>query len=340
MSVLCVIGVRPHAGKAACLAQAYRDVGQELNFYVTRQQKDFLAASIQPMDNFLAKTTSRISPIEFSYKAEAKNIGDFAKEIRSRCILSIGDTKTSLVAALAASESEIPLVHYESGLRSVSEHEILEDKIRKKIEALSKTHLVYNHISRENLINEGFSHSSIYVVGSLYEEIILRFNSWGNAVTIPKSILISIHRKENLQNRLIIKEIIDRISIFSDKYVTVITHGSNKNLDMSPLISYKSVRVVETMDVRSFIRFLKSHEYIVTDSAGICEQATLLEKKVLLLRKSTERPWLLSERTVLTSLRTMARDMDALSKIGPSRWHGSFDGAVSHRIVQAIRGIT
>ncbi len=309
MAILIVLGVRPHAAKAACLqAAAGQQKDANILYYLTYQQDNFLELALSDQELKSIKRKSICFSDFFPYQAIIDDIKKIVNEFGINVILSVGDTKTSLVAALGALKSNRKLVHYESGLRSEAKNTI-EEMIRRKIDAISDFHLVYNEWCANNLKLEGVSSSKIKIVGSLYEESLAR--NLKGPISSNGYVVVCLHRKENFRSSLIFDRVFDQIKTLNMR-VIFIQHPSN---DLGKTNKYPHVTILKTQTVASFIDTIRGASLIITDSGGICEQATLLRKPVLVLRPAIERPWLVGGRTLLTSISTLAADLRTVLRL-------------------------
>ncbi|WP_165447972.1 UDP-N-acetylglucosamine 2-epimerase [Rhizobium leguminosarum] len=280
-----------------------------LSYFVTGQQSNVInrLLSVDQAD-FLNRHVIAASGT-FSYSITANLISNLVKENGYNAVLSIGDTKTSLCAAIGAKFAGVPLIHYESGLRGAEL--TIEERIRRKIDRMSSYHLCYNIEAAENLISEGISPLLIKVVGSLYEE------SLGRSLAAHSNydhryddvLIVSLHRKENHLNSATAKAIAEAISSSQDNIV-FIRHPSNNDGMVSVLSKSPYFWKIENeFSASDFAHLLMSARAVITDSAGIAEQSSLLSKPTVLLRSSTERPWLLGPTTKSTSVERLAETM-------------------------------
>ena len=82
-------------------------------------------------------------------------------------VLVHGDTTSSFVLSLASFYLQIPVGHVEAGLRTYNLFSPYpEEYNRQAVDIVSKFYFAPTALSRENLIREGKSESSIYVTGN------------------------------------------------------------------------------------------------------------------------------------------------------------------------------
>ena len=105
--------------------------------------------------------------------------GDFSHYISKEkpdALLVLGDTFSGLVA-LVARQSGIPVIHMEAGNRAFSK-ELPEETNRKVIDNCSDLLMPYTAESRDNLLNEGFQESVIWVSGNPIYEVIESYREY------------------------------------------------------------------------------------------------------------------------------------------------------------------
>ena len=197
-----------------------------------------------------------------------------------------GDTATTCAAALAAFNNKKKIVYIESGLRSFDmNNPFPEEGYRQIISRIADINFAPTNLSKKNLVNEKVK-GKIFVVGntSLDNLLLLKQkNIYTNLV------LITLHRRENLS--------------IIDKWFKVINNLSKQyhNLEFvypvhaNPAIKEKleilnNVKKVESLSHGKMLAYIKKTKFIITDSGGIQEEGSFLNKKVIVCRKVTERP--------------------------------------------------
>ena len=114
-----------------------------------------------------------------------------------------------------------------------------------------------------------------------------------------KLILVTVHRRENIGKRLeqIAKGILLILSKNENVYFLIPMHPNPKvRHTLNKLLSKNSrINLCEPFKYTEMISVLKQSYFIMTDSGGIQEEAPSLNKPVLVLRDTTERPEGLSQ---------------------------------------------
>lgn len=312
--------------------------GQRIEFkiVITNQQADLLHRVLSPEQADALAALSRYVDPPFSYEETTNAVTRIGKEEGCDAILSIGDTKTSLIAALAAKKARTPLIHYESGLRCRGLRRI-EEVIRRKIDKLAQFHLCYNQVARENLLREGVANEDIVVVGSLYSEIASDLLSKrGFETGAVRYVLVTVHRKENAGILQRLAKSLESIHDVTGLNVMFVRHPSNDITELSIAAAANPwLTISEELRQERFLDVLHHASLVITDSAGISEQATIMGRPTAILRSEIERPWLVGERTILADPGTLCDKIVDLVRLGPGPVKET-DSFCSRKIVRSI----
>lgn len=209
-------------------------------------------------------------------------------------IIVQGDTTSALAVALTGFNLGKKIIHLEAGLRTFDRTDPFPEEInRQLITRMAYLHLSPTKLNKQNLINEGIDPNIIHVVGNTGLDQIKKTNIYyGN------SVLITLHRRNNLSN---IKEWFQYLENISSNYSELDfifpMHGN-------PLIQkhksiFEKINVIKALNNSDLIELIKRVKFIITDSGGIQEEASYLRKKVIVCRKSTERPEIIGKISIL-----------------------------------------
>lgn len=199
-------------------------------------------------------------------------------------IIIQGDTATVAATALLAYHLKKKIIHIEAGLRTYDlENPFPEEGYRQIVSRISDVNFCPTDISRKNLKKE-LTKGESYVVGNTSLDNIKNIKS-----SYKNQILITLHRNENLN-------IVDEWLIQIDKIAS-----KNKNIEFlfpahpNPKIieaakKIKHIKVCKPLQHNELIDYLKDCLFVITDSGGIQEEACFLNKKIIVCRKTTERP--------------------------------------------------
>ncbi len=217
-------------------------------------------------------------------------------------VLVQGDTTTAMVAALAAFYQKIPVGHVEAGLRTYDRYNPFPEECnRRLISALATWHFAPTPTAVEVLRSEGVPEKSIFLTGNTVVDtlhMILAKNS--NAPTgLPvesrnRLVLVTAHRRENFGEPL--RNICTALRLLAERnpdieVVYPVHPNPNVQRPVRELLDgCERVHLLPPVDYETFVHWMHRSYLILTDSGGIQEEAPVLGKPVLVLRRSTERP--------------------------------------------------
>lgn len=237
-----------------------------------------------------------------------------------------GDTTSALCAALAAFYLKIPVGHVEAGLRT---HEFYdpfpEEKNRELIARLSHWAFSPTHLSSSHLEREGIAEDRIHQVGNTIVDACLSTSAkletyfelrpdkvpdfWpklANVTRDKKLILVTAHRRENWGSGIRSIAHAARTLLETQKDIVIVwpLHANPTIADtvrgelsqINDVHAQGRLFLIPPIDYAPLLACLKKSWLVLTDSGGIQEEAAALDKPVLILRKSTERPELLQAR--------------------------------------------
>jgi UDP-N-acetylglucosamine 2-epimerase (non-hydrolysing) len=205
--------------------------------------------------------------------------GDF------RGVLVQGDTGSAFGCALAAFNRQIRIYYLEAGLRSGDlKHPYPEEGYRQMIARIADVNFTPTELSAQNLKDEKV-HGEIYVVGNSVLDNLVGFGE----ATMENIILITLHRRENHHWMDKWFEEIEKLATEYPHYTFVLPIHPNPNVKKHRGI-LKNVMVVEPLEHTHLINTLKKSNLIISDSGGLQEEGSFFNKKVIVCRKTTERP--------------------------------------------------
>ena len=228
-------------------------------------------------------------------------IKEVLEHVRPDVVLVHGDTTTTFVTALACFYLQIPVGHVEAGLRTYNIFSPYPEEFnRQAVSIISQYNFAPTELSKQNLIREGKSESTIYVTGNtaidalkttVREDYHHPELDWAKG---SRLILITAHRRENLGEPMC--HMFRAIRRVMDEYPDV---KAIYPIHMNPVVRETAaeflgdderIHIIEPLDVLDFHNFMARSYMILTDSGGIQEEAPSLGKPVLVMRDTTERP--------------------------------------------------
>lgn len=309
IKVLSVFGTRPEATKMAPLVKKLRENQYiEDKLCVTAQHREMLD---QVLDLFeitpdydlnifqhgqtLAQITTRA----------LEGIEGVIKDFRPDILLVHGDTSTTFAGALAAFYNNVRVGHVEAGLRSGNIYSPYPEEANRKLTGvITDFQFAPTEKSRQNLLNEGYDNSKIFVTGNTAIDALFQMISddckFEDDVLANldfkknKVIVMTAHRSENIGKPMenIFNAIKDIVIKNKDVVVVYPIHLNPKVRTIANRIlgGVQRVHLIEPLDMYNFVNLQAKSYMIVTDSGGIQEEAPSLGKPVLVARTETERP--------------------------------------------------
>ncbi len=215
-------------------------------------------------------------------------------------ILVAGDTDSTLAGGLVASKINIPVIHLESGLRSY-DYTMPEEINRRVTDHISRLLITTTKIATKNLLNEGINRNWIFQTGDTMIDAIMRNVDKSEEksdvlkkleVKEKEYILLTLHRKENVDNKQRIVSILESIEeIEIEKVVYPIHPRTLKKIaqfHLESLLDNPKLIVTKPLGYLDFIKLEKNSSIILTDSGGIQKEALALNVPCVTLRDNTE----------------------------------------------------
>lgn len=198
-----------------------------------------------------------------------------------------GDTSSALAGALVATTNQISLVHNEAGLRSHNKRNPFpEETFRILIDSMSDILFASSKRAINNLKNENIQ-GKMYLVGNTVVDALKMIEK-----KLPQErpirenyVLATVHRRESFGNDIL--EIFSALKELSKDIKVILPAHPNPNVQK--IIQKVGLQTVKPMDYLTFLHHLKHCEYVISDSGGIQEEACSFKKKIIVLRKTTER---------------------------------------------------
>ncbi|UCE11920.1 MAG: UDP-N-acetylglucosamine 2-epimerase (non-hydrolyzing) [Candidatus Thorarchaeota archaeon] len=216
-------------------------------------------------------------------------------------VVVLGDTNAVLSAALAAVKLDIPVGHIEAGLRSY-DMRMPEEHNRRLTDHISKYLFAPTDYTARILKNENVW-GNVYITGNTVIDALESIIPKARKIESPVSeknldgfALLTLHRAENVDNPEILKGLVKGLQVVRKDIVFPAHPRTLRRLEefnlMDDLCSLGHIHIVNPMGYMSFLRLLIDCEFVLTDSGGIQEEVTApsLNKRVFVLRRSTERP--------------------------------------------------
>ena len=212
------------------------------------------------------------------------------------CVLTYGDTNSTLAAALAAVKLHVPIAHIEAGLRSYNR--MMPEEINRVLtDHASDMLFCPSRAAYDILVKEGLGNKA-YVVGDLMVQLLLEI---GDSVSVdiegldlePKGyILLTMHRQENVDDREKMERVMGHLEGINETVVFPIHPRTRKRLQefgiLHRLEQAVNIKLIEPQDLLSFSALEKDARLIMTDSGGVQKDAYVFGVPCVTLREETE----------------------------------------------------
>ena len=219
------------------------------------------------------------------------------EKIKPDAFFVLGDTNSALTT-ICAKKRKIPIFHYEAGNRSFDQR-VPEETNRKIVDSISDINLTYSHLSKLNLINEGFQSDKVINVGSPMLEVLNFYKQKISDSSIMKKLniknknfyLVSAHREENIESNDRLKNIFNIIEYLSDNHNLPIIVSTHPRL-RKKLKGYSKKNIIlhKPFSFTDYVNLQKNSKIVISDSGTINEEASILGFNAINLREAHERP--------------------------------------------------
>jgi UDP-N-acetylglucosamine 2-epimerase (non-hydrolysing) len=278
MKILFCLGTRPEWLKIKPLINIMNK--DEYDIFFTGQHEDLLKDIKFDFINKIESKNNRLDDIILSCISNFPNKNyDY--------VLVQGDTGSALGCALASYNRKIKIIHLEAGLRTYDlENPYPEESYRQIISRISYLNLCPTTVSLKNLKSELVSGKSFVVGNTVLDNLI----DYKNKTLYGNDVLITLHRRENHEIMDLWFDELNKISETYKELNFILPIHPNPNVQKYKNILNKNIKVIDPLDHKDLITLICNCKFIITDSGGIQEESSFLNKKVIVCRKTTERP--------------------------------------------------
>ena len=314
MKIMFVYGTRPEFIKIAPVVREFKKNGNyDVKVCCTGQHTDLLTGLLSIFDLQNDYNLNVMEPGQSLSKLASKilsGLDPMLTALRLDCMFVHGDTTTATYAALAAFNHRIPVWHIEAGLRTGDLGAPWpEEANRALISRVADMNLAPTEAARRNLIKENIPDEKIIVTGNTVVDALEytsnKIRNDDRAVSRVKAkiqsssensrfALITIHRRENMgagiENICQAIEVLANLHKQIDFVIPVHLNPNVREIIIKKLSDKKNVLLIDHMNYEEFIYLMKTCEFILSDSGGIQEEAPTFNKKIFVLRETTERP--------------------------------------------------
>ncbi len=281
MKILLSFGTRPEWIKIKPLIDAFKNNSIEYECLFTGQHTDLLTShtfdyKIDIQNNTSNRLNNVISNI--LNKDLPWNKWDY--------VLTQGDTASAYAVALAAFNNNIKTIHLEAGLRSHDlQNPYPEEAYRQMISRIADINFCPTDESKMNLRNESVP-GRLFTVGNT---VLDNLKKYKNNCKYGDIVLVTLHRRENHK---LIKQWFTYLNVVAKMYNElkfILPVHSNPNV-RKHIDVLTDVQCIDPVSYDVMIDMITKSKFIITDSGGLQEEGSFFNKKVIVCRKTTERP--------------------------------------------------
>jgi UDP-N-acetylglucosamine 2-epimerase (non-hydrolysing) len=298
--ILHVVGARPNFMKLASVYHAlseYNTVNQEIihsgqHHDVNMSDVFFVQLSL-PFPNFNLGISGGSSLSQLAKGIIALETFFLTNEYDLICVY--GDVNATAFGAITANKLGYKVAHIEAGLRSF-DTTMPEETNRILTDCMSHYYFTPSEDATKNLLQEGKSPSSIFMVGNVMIDSIVKnltnIESVKLSFLLPeKYALVTLHRPANVDDINNLFQIVDALKVLSEKISLVFpVHPRTKKMLGEHLTGNENIILLEPLDYFTFVKLQKGSVFVLTDSGGVQEETTFFKVPCFTLRTTTERP--------------------------------------------------
>ena len=317
-NIACVVGTRPEAIKMApVILELRKDPEICVTVLATGQHTDMLKQALDDFGitaDFNLNIMRNNQTLDHITASVLQGAGEILDANPQDMILVHGDTSTTFAAALAGFYRHVKIGHVEAGLRS---HDLSlpfpEEANRVLTDGIADMFFAPTKGAAENLLREGKPESAIYITGNTVIDALYDILRRQKGIDEPEYlrgigsrplILMTAHRRESWGQPLvnICGAVKDIIRARDDVMFLIPMH---KNPAVRDVIRFElkdfagNVRLTEPLGYSEFVYAMSRSTFILSDSGGVQEEATAIDKPVLIMRTVSERPEAITEGTCI-----------------------------------------
>lgn len=309
MKILHIVGNRPQFIKLAVLHDELRKYGISQQVVHTGQHYDFNMSDIffnqlQIPKPDLNLQISNIAPGLFIGQA-IQSLCNYFSTQKNSCVMVYGDTNTTMAAAIAAKKTALPLLHFESGVRT-GDLSMPEEINRVVTDRLANFNYCCTSSNKLTLDNEGFG-TAIPSLSILTGDLMLdAFITMEGADILPPIkgdyVLCTIHRQANLANKENLQNIFYALNLIHKNIPVVIPTHPHTAKKIKEYGIQSDCKLIEPVGYREMKTFLTKASYVITDSGGISREAYFLRKKSLIIMENPFWPEIVNQDCALHTM--------------------------------------
>jgi len=207
-------------------------------------------------------------------------------------IIVQGDTTTAWALSQIGFYNKIRIAHVEAGLRTFDlDNPFPEEANRVLIGQLASVSFAPTSGAQLNLERSGAR--NIHLVGNtVVDAVKIIRNEYDVATPVnANTVLVTLHRRENHAIMDQLFDELNRVAHTYPKFNFVLPIHPNPNVQKHrSRFTMPNLAVIAPVGYIDMLRLIASSAFLITDSGGLQEEASCFNKKILIVRETTERP--------------------------------------------------
>ena len=297
-----IVGARPNFVKVAPLLNKFEENNLNVLFIHTGQHWDKNMSDDIFQDLGLRQPDIHLNVQNKSMNEQlGKIITELDEHLDDQSVKNLfvfGDVTSTLAGAITAKNNNIKCFHVEAGLRSRN-LDMPEERNRMMVDTICDKLYTPSSDAVDNLLSENISIKRIKNVGNImidtlvknYDQILSKDNFKPSEFSLDRDyFVLTLHRPINLTDENL-KIIFDGISEFTSNYdILIPAHPRLRDYVNRNGIDTSKFKMINPQPYIKFLGLVHNSTLCLTDSGGLQEETTFLNKKCLTLREETERP--------------------------------------------------
>jgi len=202
-----------------------------------------------------------------------------------------GDTTTAWALAQMAFYHDLKVAHVEAGLRTFDpDNPFPEEMNRTLIDQVAAFNFAPTRQAVRNL--NKINAKNIHWTGNTIVDAVDYFKSRLALKTgMSNNVLVTLHRRENHPIMGQLFDELQNIAVQNPEWELIMPIHPNPNVSKHRFrLQAENIHVVSPMTYPDMLQLMSQVFFMISDSGGIQEEAACFNKKVIIVRKTTERP--------------------------------------------------
>ncbi len=307
LRIMSIFGTRPEASKMAPLVKEIeRREGVENIVCVTGQHREMLDQILNQFNitpNYDLNIMKQQQTLVDIATSAMLGLDEVMKKENPDLVLVHGDTSTTFIGGITAFYNKIKVGHVEAGLRTYNKYDPYPEEMNRVLTGhIADIHFAPTETSKGNLIRENIT-ENIYVTGNTaidctldtVKENYVFENDYLNGLDYSKKIIaMTAHRRENVGEPLenICQAMLEVVDKDEELELVYLVHFNPlvKETAKKFLGGHKRIHLLDPISLSDMHNLIARSYILATDSGGLQEEAPALNKPVVVLRNTTERP--------------------------------------------------